>query len=303
MGIGLNALQFLQLARHTGVDFSHTLVLGRQGMHITKPSARQFYHKIHAPDMAARIDRLLPWDFCEDFLKKLYGAHTVDSMDASDYEQATLIHDLNFPYPSSKEYSFVYDAGCTEHVFNIPQALSTISALTATGGHIAHSVPANNYMGHGFYQFSPELFFNLYTEARGFKNTRVFLVEVAAPDTWYEVISPQILKARVDVVNRCDLEMIVLTQKSGPVTSVFLSPPQQSDYSSTWNKDDTMPVDWRIGVRKRLKGWLDVVGIAEFVRSKKNTFPLSLMWRPAKLSKRRHDMRQFNICDMLRKAR
>ena len=50
---------------------------------------------------------------------------------------------------------------------------SIFSDLCKNGGTIIHSLPSNNNCGHGFWQFSPELFFSLYNEKNGFKNNEM----------------------------------------------------------------------------------------------------------------------------------
>jgi hypothetical protein len=300
MGVGLSGLQFLEFARKSGIDFSGALTLGRQAMHLSRPSARRFYERIGAPDSAARITDALPWMYCEELLKQLYHAGTVDSVDASAYEHATLVHDMNFALAPQKQYSFVMDMGCLEHIFNVPQALANVIALTRKGGHIGHFVPANNYNGHGFYQFSPELFFSLYCEERGFEGTRVFLTEVADPSHWYEVTSPKELKSRVNVVNFSDLDVIVFTRKRDDGPSVFTSPPMQSDYVTAWG-DQAAGGDARSGLRRHFKGALDRFGIVDYIRAKKNSFPFHLLWPATRLSARRKDLRRFDIYKELKR--
>jgi hypothetical protein len=41
--------------------------------------------------------------------------------------------------------------------------------LLKVGGTFVASTPANYFMGHGFYQFSPELFFRLFCPENGFR--------------------------------------------------------------------------------------------------------------------------------------
>ena len=53
------------------------------------------------------------------------------------------------------------DSGSLEHVFNISQALRNCLEMVESGGHFISIGPANNAMGHGFYQFSPELYFRI----------------------------------------------------------------------------------------------------------------------------------------------
>lgn len=54
-----------------------------------------------------------------------------------------------------------------EHCFNPPQVMMNAVALAKAGGIVIHHVPTNNWVDHGFYQFSPTLFFDFYG-ANGF---------------------------------------------------------------------------------------------------------------------------------------
>lgn len=88
------------------------------------------------------------------------------SSDKSAYENSEVIHDLNEPLPPPEwvgQFDVVYNNGTLEHVFNIPNALSSCHAFLKPGGVIVHAAPANNMIDHGFYQISPTLFYDYYT--------------------------------------------------------------------------------------------------------------------------------------------
>ena len=53
----------------------------------------------------------------------MLGAKSIDSIDFSDYENASIIHDLNIDLPNNLEnkYSLVLDWGTLEHFFNFLQ--------------------------------------------------------------------------------------------------------------------------------------------------------------------------------------
>ena len=106
----------------------------------------------------------------------------VTTIDVSDYENAELIWDLNFPIPDHLVHMFntVIDSGSLEHVFHIGQALINMNRLTAAGGRIIHITPANNYLEHGFYQFSPTLFIDYY----GANNFRKISCAIIEQSTW-----------------------------------------------------------------------------------------------------------------------
>ncbi|MBX9633729.1 MAG: class I SAM-dependent methyltransferase [Magnetospirillum sp.] len=56
----------------------------------------------------------------------------------------------------------VFDFGTSEHVFNTPNLLAHMGRILKPGGFVLHHTPANNQVNHGFYQFSPTLYFDYY---------------------------------------------------------------------------------------------------------------------------------------------
>ncbi|GMO69596.1 MAG: hypothetical protein Ta2A_17730 [Treponemataceae bacterium] len=131
-------------------------------------------------------------------LFRYFGAEIIDSLDYSNYEGASIIQDMNQKVTETlkNKYSLVWDGGALEHIFNFPTAIRNCMEMAAIGGHLILETPANNHLGHGFYQFSPELFFSILNEKNGFTNTRVFLVD--DKHLCYETIAPQKLKKRVE---------------------------------------------------------------------------------------------------------
>ena len=54
------------------------------------------------------------------------------------------------------------NGGTLEHVFHVPNALANLNAMLKPSGAILHVLPCNNWVDHGFYQFSPTLMFDYY---------------------------------------------------------------------------------------------------------------------------------------------
>ena len=81
------------------------------------------------------------------------------------------------------------DAGSLEHVFDVPTAIRNCMRMVAPGGYFLAITPANNTMGHGFYQFSPELFYRVLSDANGFTVERM-LVTGTSSTRWFEVADP-----------------------------------------------------------------------------------------------------------------
>lgn len=106
------------------------------------------------------------------------GFKDVKALDISEYEGANIIFDLNSSdiYPEiCNRFDYIVDGGTFEHVFNIPNAFINITKMLKVGGKIIHWVPANNFINHGFYSFSPTLFIDYY-EANNFFVENVQLI-------------------------------------------------------------------------------------------------------------------------------
>jgi hypothetical protein len=170
-------------------------------------------------------------------LLQLLGARITDSIDYSDYEKATIIHDLNKPIGNElkNKYTAVIDGGTIEHVFNFPVAIKNAMEMLKVGGHYIGITPVNNTMGHGFYQYSPELFFNIFNSNNGFETKKIIIYthDEDGVSDWYEVVDPSKIKNRVMLVNNKPTYLLVMAQKTADVP-IFATTPQQSDYQTLW---------------------------------------------------------------------
>lgn len=236
MAITKNCSKFLFYTKSLGVSFDTTLTLGRLTLYATKEDINKnisFFknNKKNINDV----------DFKDEYSEPLFqilGANVTDSIDFSDYEKATILHDLNQPVSDTLKgkYSVIVDGGTIEHVFNFPVAIKNCMEMLRVGGHYIGITPINNTMGHGFYQFSPELFFNVFSTENGFAVNKM-IVCAQNPDgeysEWYEVSDPAKVKSRVMFVNSKPTYLMVLAEKKADV-QVFSTPPQQSDYQTLW---------------------------------------------------------------------
>jgi hypothetical protein len=174
----------------------------------------------------------------EPLLRQWYGSSETHSIDASAYEGASRVHDMNAPLPPADpargHYDAVLDFGCLEHVFDFPTAWRNVVALARTGGHILHALPCNNLAGHGFYQFSPELFFSLYRPERGFELKGVWAAIRGEPRHWWAVANPMTVRRRVNLAGGHEVYLLVLAKKLAEMPQQ--AAPQQSDYEQ---------IDWQ----------------------------------------------------------
>ena len=159
----------------------------------------------------------------------------VESIDYSSYERATHVHDMGTPIPDDLKgrYATIIDGGTLEHVFNIVQAFDNCADLIKPGGQIIHILPANNYLGHGFWQMSPELFFSLYSEANGFRDTEVYLATFMDNRSWYRVKPPHDGQ-RVNALSSGEMYILVRTVKALDRSAKVEV--QQSDYVYEWQR-------------------------------------------------------------------
>ncbi|HMN04335.1 MAG TPA: hypothetical protein PKD45_01295 [Flavobacteriales bacterium] len=231
MGLTSKSCEFLfHLQKRYDISWERTLTLGRQQMFISPEEATA---------MAARFGVSFrpegSWKketgYCEPFLKG-FGAKQVDSMDASDYEEATIVHDLNNPVPQELHGRFdcILDGGTIEHVFHFPNAIRSCMDMLATGGHYVAITPADNQMGHGFYQFSPELYFRIFSEANGFE-VRTMLLHT--DKDWLEISDPRTVGYRGTLVSSTAVMLCILARKVRQTEGFHV--PQQSDYVDAWS--------------------------------------------------------------------
>ncbi|WP_075088525.1 hypothetical protein [Verrucomicrobium spinosum] len=192
MGIDLNTVRFLTWTKSRGVSFRKTAMLGRQGFMGVRPSQLARWQSA-APEGARPGVEILtdPRQYCEPLFKAL-KAETIHSYDFSSYENATHLWDLNEAPPAASlgAYSVVFDGGTLEHVFDFPRALQGALQLLEPGGHYISVTPASGWFGHGFYQFSAELFQQIFTAGNGCELTALMMFEDREDAAIYEVLPP-----------------------------------------------------------------------------------------------------------------
>jgi hypothetical protein len=178
---------------------------------------------------ASDIKAIVSEKFADLFLAKL-GFTNIRIMDASDYEGADIIHDLNKPLPEELRGTvrFLYDGGTLEHVFDVATALKSVINLLAVDGIALFASPASGQCGHGFYQFSPELFYRV-LQANGFDDVVVYLTSTMGPRRWFEATDPRTVRRRIQFMSGEPLLLITIARKAKDVPEFVI--PQQSDYS------------------------------------------------------------------------
>lgn len=235
MAINEHLFRFILYGRRTfGLSLAQTLTLGRQ--HCLIPSKRLLAIARRCEELRT-VDpdllRNLHGNFAEP-LFALLGAKRIDSIDANSFEDASIVHDLNYPIPDgmARRYTCVIDGGTLEHVFSVSTAIFNAMRAVRVGGHFISISVANNFFGHGFFQLSPEFFFRVLAPSNGFEVRSLVVCEATDPRRWYEVRDPATLGRRVTLINSRETFLMVLATRTADVDQLTI--PQQSDYQVCW---------------------------------------------------------------------
>ena len=247
MGLNYWEARLIWEARCRGVSLANTLTVARLSLNLHPGEVARLAaeHRRRFPDTERTpLANYKFGDYVDEYLQSFAGVSSVTVMDYSSYEGATLIHDLNKPVPDALHGKFdaVIEGGSLEHVFNYPTAVASLMRMVKVGGSLFLSTPANNCCGHGFYQFSPELMYRIFSEANGFNLERAVLVEGVYPSfeltsnrKAYEVLDPAEVGIRIGLVSKRPVMMLIEATKIRDVIP-FGSPPLQSDYVKVWDQ-------------------------------------------------------------------
>ena len=171
MGIAASNLELLLMEASQRPFSGKGLVLGRQAVQFDAAhlESRAEFHGVELRELPFEPS---PFPSCaqkgfpsDEWVFKVLGCDSLDALDFTASEGATLVHDLNrtdLPAEALGHFDLVFDGGTLEHVFHLPNALLCIHDLLAMGGRIIHSSPMNNWVDHGFVQFCPTFFADYY---------------------------------------------------------------------------------------------------------------------------------------------
>ncbi|MEN9519338.1 MAG: hypothetical protein RLZZ381_1926 [Cyanobacteriota bacterium] len=246
MGITYSSAALMAQAKQSNVCFDKILTIGHQYLNISpkqvKQLAKSYSPMIDASDFSHER-------YADKFFKAFLNAQNVMSMDYSDYENCDIVHDMNYPVDPSyhEKFDAVIDGGSLEHIFNLPVAITNYMNLVKKGGSLFIFTTANNHTGHGFYQFSPELFFRIFQPENGFEIRDIILekhsfpgLELSHKTKCFSVVDPSIVKSRVGLVSNSPVMIMVHAIKTER-KSVFTNYPIQSDYLSAYSNRVNQP--------------------------------------------------------------
>lgn len=224
-------------------------MLGRQKFNLKIDnwfSRRKFAHALKQAGINKPIADFYQIDEYAETMFQALGYKDVQSIDASAYENADLIWDLNTPVSDDLKgrFGLIVDGGTLEHVFNVAQSMENMVDMLAPGGRFLCFTPFNGYPGHGFYQFSPELVWSYWKDSCGFI---VHDCYIADPSGRFvrDLANPRDAGKRIQFstgfpLNRRipsrPLMMCFDVEKPLNYTAKAKLKAMQSDYESTWAK-------------------------------------------------------------------
>ncbi len=235
MGIALAAAQLLAEERKARPFSGSALLFGRQDLAFRLPDLARWAEERGAP--------LAPLEGRGDAaLFHALGFADVTALDASDFEGAEIVHDLNRPIPEALRgrFDLVFNGGTLEHVFDVAGALRNVSDLLRVGGRAIHIAPVSNQIDHGFYSFSPTLLYDWATANEWTIHTAyVFQMrDWESPWTVYEYvpgafdpISSRFHEVRVSGITLAGLFFVL--EKGSSSTGDRI--PQQGAYRRAWD--------------------------------------------------------------------
>jgi hypothetical protein len=235
------------------------MTLGRQTIGFDSHELLPYCETKAQEEQLRKIDGALH----QETLFELFGFDAVHSLDVSDYEGCTHLYNLNdssLPADLIEQYDLVVNGGTLEHVFDFSQGLLNTINMIKPGGYFLHAGPCNNWIDHGFYQFSPTLWFD-FAQANEFDILVSASFEFDRPEGLPESVTIRPLKPREGKMlhrHHDRLTHLVLAKRRKPAGDQW-NIPKQDMYLSK-HGDDTSgfeigtfyPFSVRNGVRKNL---------------------------------------------------
>ena len=147
-------------------EIKNAISLGRQVIHIHD-------YDLEGDELA--ITGLSKADLAQQngnlpFIDELYCTSNglkLDSIDYSDYENATYISDLSqstehfLECGVGQDYDAVFDIGTSEHVGNPFNSINNAFSMLRPGGFYIYDLPFCAWNDHGLFQFNPSFFTHL----------------------------------------------------------------------------------------------------------------------------------------------
>ena len=209
----------------------------------------------------------------------LLGAERVYATDGSTYENPDFVINLNEPVDVSyyERFDTIVDVGTLEHVFDIATALKNVVRMCRAGGSIILMNPSSGAIDHGFYQFSPTLYFD-YFASNGFSVVSCYLDEPLRYDPIDErkghIYKYEYVDDELPIVSSTGFGVAFFAKKQTIGEADGSVKPIQSLYRNAWNanqdesslSDETVKIDSTARkAAKRAVPWIRLILRLRFI--------------------------------------
>jgi hypothetical protein len=253
MGLTYNDVRCLMEWRSSGSG-GKVVTLGRLALNLHPEDISLLRQKFARDSQTITwLDRYRWAEFADDMFREALKFESVTSIDFSPYEGASVVQDIGAELRPDLigQFDLAVDGGTLEHVFNYPVAVGNLMRLVRLGGAVYTQNPCNGLAGHGFYQFSPELLYRVFSEQNGFEIqfvrvaiARSLSVEKTTDQPVYDVIDPAKYRGRVSLTSKDPAILMSLAVKRSNVEP-FAEPVLQSDYLEKWSGAVPPTLNWK----------------------------------------------------------
>lgn len=182
-------------------------------------------------------------EFTRDLFCKTLNAECCHYLDVSDYQGSEVICNLNYPIPDNLEeqYDVIIDAGTLEHVSNMSSGILNYFKILKTNGILYFGNPSNNWINHGFFQFSPTFYQDLCIDNKNLELKELF-IKTSNDDCYYDILNYPLNPYIINTINSSSDKLNVhgIIKKLGDEISLDLV---QTKYRSLYEESDTSSFD------------------------------------------------------------
>lgn len=261
MGLSRAAISYLMNEGKRREFAGSVLTLGVQNVFMTAAQfeklARDTGFKLKPVPSNLSKSPLIEGQITSEYALTRLGFQKVVATDVNGFEGADFLFDLNdddVPDEHRAKFDLVIDSGTLEHIFNIPNALKNIVNFASDGGRILHLAPSSNHIDHGFYMFSPTLFWDFYSANRQkIVSCELFRYSMQEHDTdrWVmgKYVPGSLEKFSMGGLGGGCFGVAALIERESAITKITV--PQQGMYLSMWsNTASQVKTKHRSGMRK-----------------------------------------------------
>jgi SAM-dependent methyltransferase len=193
MGLTITNLKFILKKNKEYKFFGPVLTLGNQDIYATdndikkwseeynielnKPRKILYSTSVGVPKVNKEASQYIHAKTFFEFLG--ISEENYYDIDKFPFDKPKIIHDLQDPIDSKFHnfFNLIIDSGTMEHIFDAKSVMGNIARITNIGGYVLQFIPAQNFLNHGFHQFSPTFFYDFYVD-NGFEIIESYVVEI-----------------------------------------------------------------------------------------------------------------------------